>query len=79
MILMGNQNISFGLSFEERKTDKEEEEKRRRRRRREEKKKKKKKRRKKKEFKEDQRYGIVWIFGFLYGTMTISMDTCFGL
>ena len=46
MTLMGNQNISFGLSFEERKTDKEKEEKRRRRTRREEKKKKKKRRKK---------------------------------
>ena len=58
MALMGNQNISIGLSFEGRKTDKEG--------RREEKEKKKKgieeeeeeEKEKKKEFKEDQRYGI---------------------
>ena len=66
MALMGNQNISFGLSFEKRKTDKEG--------RREEKEKKKKGReeeeeeeKEKKEFKEDQRYGIVW-------NLTLSMD-----
>ena len=68
MALMGNQNISFGLSFEERKTDKEG--------RREEREKKKKGREeeeeeeekeKKKEFKEYQRYGIVW-------NLTLSMD-----
>ena len=72
MALMGNQNISFGLSFEERKTDKEG-------RREEKEKKKKKKRRKKKEFKEDQRYGIVWnltlsmdYLNFLYGYMFVG-------
>ena len=34
---------------------------------------------KKKKKEEEEAQFKVWIFGFLYGTMTISMDTCFGL
>ena len=57
MALMGNQNISFGLSFEERKTDKEG--------RREEKEKKKKRREEEEEEKEIkgvQKRSKVWNF-----------------